>query len=190
MSKRCRECSGEEGDHANYCGAGAIEECARLKAEVESLRVAIGGYRDSNLASLATTLCARNEALEAEAINSARKTEAESAALREQLARVESCNATMAPLMRRLRALAGMPAEGEGTVVLAIEKAAAECAALREQLAEAREMAEVRDAAIAWLMKFCEGLQGGTSDELKAWLVEARRALLPKPDYVLKGGGK
>lgn len=43
-----------------------LAEIARLKAEVESLRVAIGGYRDSNLASLATTLRARNEALEVE----------------------------------------------------------------------------------------------------------------------------
>jgi hypothetical protein len=55
-------------------------EIARLRAEVEQIRVAMGGYRDSNLASLATTLRTRNEALEAE-----------SAALREQLTEARRC---------------------------------------------------------------------------------------------------
>jgi hypothetical protein len=38
-----------------------------LRSEIEAVRKALGGYRDSNLASLATTLRKRNDVLEARA---------------------------------------------------------------------------------------------------------------------------
>lgn len=53
------------------------EELARAEAYIERIRQAMGGYRDSDLASLAETLNARNAALEAE-----------NASLREQVARL------------------------------------------------------------------------------------------------------
>ena len=50
--------------------ADALDErdarIAALEAEIEAVRVALSGYRDSDLASLATTVSARIEALEYE----------------------------------------------------------------------------------------------------------------------------
>lgn len=56
----------EELEYTQQSALNAQLEWNKSHAEVERIRTALGGYPDSDLVSLATTLNARNEALEAE----------------------------------------------------------------------------------------------------------------------------
>ncbi len=49
-----------------HCWYKIDEELCKYKQELEKIRIALKGYKDSNLASLAETLRARNEFLEAQ----------------------------------------------------------------------------------------------------------------------------